>query len=162
MKEQITEWLDDDDREYEIIDHKQLSWLIQLKHGDRIVLLGNPEDYPKRLEVVYKLTVSKEHKQILTQLNSNQRAHFEKNLVMILSEGHNIYNIKRDGENIPDSVIVKMHMYDEDLNRTDFFNTVQNIVNIGMRVTIHFQSLGGAPVKEKEVSTTKPGPSLYR
>lgn len=162
MKEQLMEWLDEDDRDYKSMDHENLNWLIQLKHGDRVILLGNPKAYPERLEVVYKLTVSPEHKKVIESLDSNQRAGFEKNLVMILSEDRIIYNIKRDEDNLPKSVMIKRHIYHEDLNRTLFFDTIQNIINVGMRSTIHFQSLGGKTVQEKEVSSTRPGPSLYR
>jgi len=162
MKEQLTEWLDDDDREYKVIDHKQLNWLINLKHGERVVLLGNPKEYPKRLEVVYKLNVSDEHKKIIAQLDGNQRAGFEKNLVMMLANDNTIYNISRNDDNLPESVVIKRNLYAEDLNRTLLFDSIQQVINLGMRATIHFQSLGGPSVQEKEVSSSKPGPSLYR
>lgn len=162
MKEQITEWLDDDDREYKIIDHDQLNWLINLKHGDRVVLLGNPQDYSERLEIVYKLNVSDEHQKIIGQLDGNQRSGFEKNLVMMLANDNTIYNISRNDDNIPESVVVKRNLYAEDLNRTLLFDSIQQVINLGMRATIHFQSLGGPSVEQKEVSSTKPGPSLYR
>ncbi len=162
MKKQLLEWLDDDDREYKVIDHPNLNWLIQLKHGDRVVLLGNPEDYSKRLEVVYKLSVSEEHKQIIGGMDPKMRSGFERALVMMLSGDSVIYNIRRDKKNNPDNVVIKKHLYDEDITRTLFFDTVQSLVNVGMRTTVHFQSLGGVPTQGEEVSSTKPGPSLYR
>ncbi len=162
MKKQLLEWLDDDDREYKVIDHPDLNWLIQIKHGDRVVLLGNPKDYPKRLEVVYKLSVSDEHKQVIGGMDSKMRSGFERALVMMLSDNSVIYNIRRDEENNPDNVVIKKHLYDEDLTRTIFFDTIQSLVNVGMRTTVHFQSLGGVPTQAEDLSSTKPGPSLYR
>lgn len=162
MKEKITTWLDEDDREYEVKEHSDLNWLIQLKHGDRVILLGNPSKHEKRLEVVYKLNVSDEHKKIIKKLDNPQRSNFEKSLVMNLAHDNLIYNIQRDEGNLPTSIVIKKHLYEEDLNRTLFFDTIQGVVNDGMRATIHFQSLGGPKVQEKEVSSTKPGPSLYR
>lgn len=162
MKKQLTEWLDDDDREYSITDNPHLNWMIQLKHGDRTVLLGNPKDYPKRLEVVYKLTVSEEHKQIIGGMDPKIRAGFERAFVMILSDDSVIYNIRRGDNGVPENVVIKKHLYDEDLNRTLFFDTIQSLINVGMRTTVHFQSLGGLPPQDEDLSSTKPGPSLYR
>jgi len=156
-------WLDEDNRDYEVRDQEALNWLIQLKHGKRTVLLGNPKKYEKRVEVVYKLNVSQEHKKVLKKLNDKQRSGFEKALVMILAEDSNIYNIQRDGEKLPDSIVIKKHLYDEELNRGRFFDTIQYVVNLGMRTTMHFQSLGGAKISDQEeVSSTKTGPSIYR
>ncbi|MBS3816441.1 MAG: DUF2299 family protein [Candidatus Thermoplasmatota archaeon] len=162
MKKEITEWLEDDNREFEVKDQSGLNWLIHLKHGNRVVLLGNPEQNDKRLEVVYKLNVSEEHKKVLKKLNNKQRSGFEKKLVMILAQDTNIYNIQRDDQELPEAVIVKQHLYDDDLKKTLLFDTIQNVINIGMRATIHFQSLGGAEMEEQEVSSTKSGPSIYR
>ncbi|MEF8874513.1 MAG: DUF2299 family protein [Candidatus Thermoplasmatota archaeon] len=162
MKEKITEWLDEENREYEVKDHSDLNWLIHLKHGNRVVLLGNPEKNEKRLEVVYKLNISDEHKQVLQKLNDKQRGGFEKKLVMILAKNTNIYNIQRDEKNIPESVIIKRHLFEGDLKKTLLYDTVQNVINLGMRTTIHFQSLGGSEMKEEKVSTTKTGQSIYR
>lgn len=163
MKEQILRWLDDDDREYKVSEQKALHWLIQLKHGNRTVLLGNPKKNEKRLEVVYKLNVSDEHKKVLKKLNDKQRSGFEKSLVMMLATDSNIYNIQRDDEKLPDSIVIKKHLYDEELEKGKFFDTVQYVVNMGMRVTMHFQSLGGAKMADQdEVSSTKTGPSIYR
>ncbi len=163
MKEQLLKWLDEDDREYKINDQKALNWLIQLKHGNRMVLLGNPKKNEKRLEVVYKLNVSDEHKKVLKKLNDKQRSGFEKTLVMMLATDSNIYNIQRDDEKLPDSVVIKKHLYDEEMEKGKFFDTVQYVVNMGMRVTMHFQSLGGAKMTDQdEVSSTKTGPSIYR
>ncbi len=163
MKEQILSWLDDDGREYKVSEQKSLNWLIQLKHGKRTVLLGNPEKNKKRLEVVYKLNVSDQHKKVLKKLNKKQRSGFEKALVMLLAEDSNIYNIQRDDDNLPDSIVIKKHLYEEELRRGLFFETIQYVVNLGMRTTVHFQSLGGAKVPDQEeVSSTKTGPSIYR
>ncbi len=163
MKEQLLRWLDEDDREYEVSDQQSLNWLIQLKHGNRMVLLGNPKKNEKRLEVVYKLNVSDEHKKILKKLNDKQRSGFEKSLVMMLAADSNIYNIQRDDEKLPDSIVIKKHLYEEELKKGKFFDTIQYVVNIGMRTTMHFQSLGGAKMTEQEeVSSTKTGPSIYR
>ncbi len=162
MKEQILEWLDEDDREYKVNDHPKLDWIIQVKHGNRTVLIGKPLRYINRLEIVYKLNVSNEHKKIIKQLDNKQRNSFEKSLVMLLSVDAVIYNIHRDENKLPDSVVIKKHIYMEDLNKTKLFDTIQNVINMGMRTTIHFQSLGGAVPKEDEMSSTKTGPSLYR
>lgn len=162
MKEKIITWLDEESREYEIKDHPELNWLIHLKHGNRVVLLGNPKKNGKRLEVVYKLNISDEHKGVLQKLNDKQRAGFEKKLVMILARDSNIYNIQRDERDIPESVIIKRHLFQENLKKTLLFDTVQNVINMGMRATIHFQSLGGAKMKEEKVSSTKTGQSIYR
>lgn len=162
MKKQLIEWLDEEDREYKVLEHKNLNWLIQLKHGDRVILLGNPSKHPKRLEVVYKLSVSGEHKQTISGMDPKMRASFERTLVMMLSDDSVIYNIRRDADNSPDNIVIKKHLYDEDLNRTLFFDTIQSLVNVGMRTIVHFQSLGGVSVQEEELSSTKPGPSLYR
>ncbi|MFW5945603.1 MAG: DUF2299 family protein [Candidatus Natronoplasma sp.] len=163
MKEQILRWLDEDDREYQISDQPALNWLIQLKHGNRMVLLGNPKKNEKRLEVVYKLNVSDDHKKILKKLNDKQRSGFEKTMVMMLAVDSNIYNIQRDDENLPDSIVIKKHLYDEELGKGKFFDTIQYVVNMGMRTTMHFQSLGGAKMTDQdEVSSTKTGPSIYR
>ncbi len=162
MKDKIVKWLDEDDRDYEIKDHDDLKWMIQLKHGDRVILLGNPTQHDKRLEVVYKLNVSSDHKKTIKKLDNSQRSNFEKSLVMNLAHDNVIYNIQRDEDNLPSSIVIKKHLYQGDLNRTLFFDTIQSVVNDGMRATIHFQSLGGPQVEKKEVSSTKPGPSLYR
>ncbi len=163
MKEQLLRWLDEDDREYKVDEQPALNWLIQLKHGNRMVLLGNPKKNEKRLEVVYKLNVSGDHKKILKKLNDKQRSGFEKTLVMMLAVNSNIYNIQRDDENLPDSIVIKKHLYDEELEKGKFFDTIQYVVNMGMRTTMHFQSLGGAKMTEQdEVSSTKTGPSIYR
>ncbi|MFO8109208.1 MAG: DUF2299 family protein [Thermoplasmata archaeon] len=162
MKKQILEWLDDDDREYDLDEHPRLNWLIQLKHGGRVILLGNPKDYPKRLEVVYKLTVSGEHKQIISSMNPKTRAGFERAFIMLLSQNSVIYNIRRDDQGCPENVVIKKHLYDEDINRTLFFDTIQSLINVGMRTSVHFQSLGGVPAQDEDLSSTKPGPSLYR
>ncbi|MFW6375904.1 MAG: DUF2299 family protein [Thermoplasmatota archaeon] len=162
MKEQIINWLEEDNREYQENEHPQLNWLIQLKHGDRTVLLGNPEENKSRLEIVYKLNISPEHKEIFNKLDANQKVGFEKTLVMMLAEDSTIYNISRDDQNVPNSVIIKKHLYEQDLGIGVFFDTVQQVVNIGMRATIHFQSLGGSQQEQEDVSSTKSGPSLYR
>ncbi len=163
MKEQLLKWLDEDGREYEVTDQAGLNWLVQLKHGDRMVLLGNPEENEKRLEVVYKLNVSEEHKDILQKLNEKQRSGFEKGLVMILAEDANIYNIQRDDKGVPDSIVIKRHLYKEEIEKGLFFDTIQYVVNLGMRATMHFQSLGGVQMEEQdEVSSSKTGPSIYR
>ncbi len=162
MKDKIIEWLEEDDREFETKEQSQLNWLIHLKHGKRVVLLGNPEQNENRLEVVYKLNVSDEHKKVLQKLNDKQRSGFEKKLVMILAQDSNIYNIQRDDQNVPDSVIIKKHLYRDDLEKTMLFDTVQYVINIGMRTTIHFQSLGGSRVEQDKVSSTKTGQSIYR
>ncbi len=162
MKEKITQWLDEDSREYESVEHPNLRWLIELKHGDRMVLLGNPEENQKRLEVVYKLNVSDKHKEIMGKLDGNQRSGFEKALVMILAEDANIYNINRDEDNVPDSIVIKRHLYDSKLTKDNFFDTIQYVINMGMRTTIHFQSLHGANIQQKEVSSSRNHPSLYR
>ncbi len=162
MKAQIKEWLENDDREFEITEHEQLKWMIQVKHGDRVVLIGNPKSYDDRIEIVYKLNVSQEHQDMIKQLDNQQRGNFEKSLVMMLAEDEIIYNIQRNEDNLPDSVVIKRHLYEEDLNRTMFFDVIQKVVNMGMRATIHFQSLGGGQQAERDVSSTKPGPSLYR
>ncbi|MFP4001456.1 MAG: DUF2299 family protein, partial [Thermoplasmata archaeon] len=117
MKEQLLTWLDEDDRDYEVREQKGLNWLIHLKHGKRMVLLGNPEKNKKRLEVVYKLNVSDEHKKVLKKLNDKQRSGFEKALVMLLAEDSNIYNIQRDDGGLPDSIVIKRHLYEEELKR---------------------------------------------
>ncbi len=160
MKEDLTKWFDEENREYEDMEHDKLNWFIKLKHGERVILIGNPIEYPMRLELVYKLSVSPEHKGIIRQLNPNQRGGFEKALVLLLATDNIIYNIRRDEDNLPDSIIVKKHLYEEDLTRTELFDGIQTIINVGLRATIHFQSLGGAPVQDKELSST--GPSLYR
>ncbi len=162
MKEKITDWLEDDDREFKVKEQPKLNWLIHLKHGKRVVLLGNPEQNKKRLEVVYKLNVSDEHKKVLAKLNDKQRSGFEKKLVMILAQNSNIYNIQRDDQQIPDSVIIKKHLYQDDLKKTTLFDAVQYVINIGMRTTIHFQSLGGPRMEQEKVSSTKTGQSIYR
>lgn len=163
MKDQLLTWLDEDDRDYEVREQQGLNWLIQLKHGKRMVLLGNPEKNEKRLEVVYKLNVSDEHKKVLKKLNEKQRSGFEKALVMLLAEGSNIYNIQRDEESLPDSIVIKRHLYRGELRKGKFFDTIQYVVNLGMRTTMHFQSLGGAKMSDQEeVSSTKTGPSIYR
>lgn len=163
MKDKIVDWLEEDDREFKVKEQPQLNWLIHLKHGKRVVLLGNPEQNEKRLEVVYKLNVSDDHKKVLRKLNDKQRSGFEKKLVMILAQNSNIYNIQRDDQNVPDSVIIKKHLYYEDLGKTRLFDTIQYVINIGMRTTIHFQSLGGASrMEEEKVSSTKTGQSIYR
>ncbi len=163
MKDKILDWLDEERREYEVKEQQGLNWLIQLKHGNRYVLLGNPEKNEKRLEVVYKLNVSDQHKQVLKKLNDKQRSGFEKSLVMLLAEDSNIYNIMRDTNKLPDAVIIKKHLYHEEMRKSEFFDTIQYVVNIGMRVTMHFQSLGGAKIAEQdEVSSSKTGPSIYR
>ncbi len=162
MKEKITDWLDEENRDYEVKDHADLNWLIHLKHGNRVVLLGNPEKNEKRLEVVYKLNISDDHKKVLQKLNDKQRGAFEKKLVMLLAADTNIYNIQRDQEGIPESVIIKRHLFEEDLKKTLIYDTVQSVINMGMRTTIHFQSLGGAKMKEDKVSSTKTGQSIYR
>lgn len=163
MKEQLLKWLDEDGREYEVTDQSGLNWLVQLKHGGRMVLLGNPEKNEKRLEVVYKLNVSQEHKKVLTKLNDKQRSGFEKGLVMILAEDANIYNIQRDDDGLPDSIVIKRHLYQEEIEKGVFFDTIQYVVNLGMRATMHFQSLGGVKKEQQdEVSSTKTGPSIYR
>ncbi len=160
MKDKLVKWFDEENRGYEEMDHDKLNWFIKLKHGERVILIGNPTEYPMRLELVYKLSVSPEHKNIIRQLDPNQRGGFEKSLVLLLASDCIIYNIRRDEDNLPDSIIVKKHLYEEDLTRTEFFDGIQAIINVGLRATIHFQSLGGAPVQEKELSST--GPSLYR
>ncbi len=160
MKEDILKWFQEENREYEELEHEKLNWFIKLKHGERVILLGNPMEYPMRLEIVYKLSVSPEHKGIIRQLDPNQRSGFEKTLVLLLATESVIYNIGRDGDNLPDSIIVKKHLYQEDLTRTQLFDGIQAIINVGLRATIHFQSLGGSPVQEREMSST--GPSLYR
>ncbi len=163
MKEQLLKWLDEDGREYEVGEQEALNWLIKLKHGKRMVLLGNPKKNEKRLEVVYKLNVSDDHKKILKKLNDKQRSGFEKSLVMMLAADSNIYNIQRDDQKLPDSIVIKKHLYDEELKKGKFFDTIQYVVNMGMRTTMHFQSLGGAKVTDQEeVSSTKTGPSIYR
>ncbi len=163
MKEQLLTWLDEDEREYQVSEQPALNWLIQLKHGNRMVLLGNPKKNEKRLEVVYKLNVSDDHKKVLKKLNDKQRSGFEKTLVMMLAVDSNIYNIQRDDENLPDSIVIKKHLYDEELQKGKFFDTIQYVVNMGMRITMHFQSLGGAKMTDQdEVSSTKTGPSIYR
>lgn len=163
MKERILEWLDQDQRDYEVKEQKGLNWLIHLNHGNRYVLLGNPEKNKKRLEVVYKLNVSEQHKKVLKKLNDKQRSGFEKSLVMLLAEDSNIYNIIRDDEKLPDAIVLKKHLYEEELKKSEFFDTIQYVVNLGMRVTMHFQSLGGAKMTQKEeVSSSKTGPSIYR
>lgn len=162
MKDKIIDWLEKDDREFKIKEQAQLNWLIHLKHGKRVVLLGNPEQNEKRLEVVYKLNVSDEHKKVLGKLNDKQRSGFEKKLVMILARDSNIYNIQRDDNNIPESVIIKKHIYQDDLEKTMLFDTIQYVINIGMRTTIHFQSLGGPRMEQEKVSSTKTGQSIYR
>lgn len=156
------DWLEEDGREHELKDHPNLRWLIQVKHGDRVVLLGNPEENNDRLEIVYKLNVSKEHKEIIAKLDNNQRAQLEKSLIMILTEGNNIYNIERNDDNLPASVVIKKQVYEEDLTKTLFFDSIQNIINLGMRATIHFQSLDGKMGQKEEISSTKPGPAIYR
>ncbi len=162
MKEQISEWLDEDDREYKENEHPKLDWMIQLKHGNRTVLLGKPLRYVDRLEVVYKLNVSEEHKKVIQKLENKQRNNFEKSLVMLLSENAMIYNIHRDDNKLPDSIVIKKHIYMDELNKTSLFDMIQRVINMGMRTTIHFQSLGGAVSKKDEMSSTKTGPSLYR
>lgn len=162
MKEQIVNWLEEDNREYKVNDHPQLNWLIQLKHGDRTILLGNPQENKKRLEIVYKLNISPEHKEIFSKLDANQRVGFEKTLVMMLAEGSTIYNISRDDQSIPDSIVIKKHVYEQDLEIGLFYDTIQEVINMGMRATIHFQSLGGSQREQEDVSTTKSGPSIYR
>ena len=162
MKEKIIDWLEDDDREFEVKEQPKLEWLIHLKHGKRVVLLGNPEQNEKRLEVVYKLNVSEEHKKVLGKLNDKQRAGFEKRLVMILAQNSNIYNIQRDDHNIPDGVIIKKHIYKENLEKTMLFDTIQYVINMGMRTTIHFQSLGGPRMEQEKVSSSKTSQSIYR
>ena len=160
MKDKILEWFDEEKREYEEMEHDKLNWFIRLKHGDRTVLLGNPIEFPMRLEIVYKLSVSKEHRGVIQNLDPNNRGGFEKALVLILSDDCMIYNIQRDENNLPESIVIKKHLYEEDLTRTMLFDGIQSLINIGLRATIHFQSLGGVPTSEKEMSST--GPSLYR
>lgn len=160
MKDKLLEWFKEENREFEELSHEHLNWFIKLKHGERVILLGNPKDNPMRLELVYKLTVSKEHQTIIRQLNPGHRSNFEKALVILLATDSIIYNIRRNEENLPESLIVKVHLYDEDLTRTKLFDGIQTIINVGLRATIHFQSLGGTPVQEREMSST--GPSLYR
>lgn len=162
MKEKILGWFDEENREYKEKGHSDLNWLMHLKHGNRVVLLGNPKDRDSRLEIVYKLNISDDHKKVLRKLNDKQRASFEKKMVMILAKGSNIYNIQRDEDNIPNAVIIKRHLYDEDLKKTLLFDTIQKVINVGMKATIHFQSLGGAKIKEEKVSSTKTGQSIYR
>ncbi len=162
MKEQLMEWLDDDGRDYKILDHEQLNWMIQLKHGERTVLMGNPMTTPKRLEVVYKLSVSEEHKRILKSFDPKVRSSFERGLVMLLAVDSIIYNIRRDSEKNPDNIVIKKHLYEDSIDREKLFEAIQLIINVGMRTTIHFQSLGGAQDVEKDLTSTKPGPSLYR
>ncbi|MFO7791766.1 MAG: DUF2299 family protein [Candidatus Saliniplasma sp.] len=162
MKEQILEWLDEDDREYKVGEHPKLDWMIQVKHGNRTVLLGKPLRYIDRLEIVYKLNVSEEHKKVIQQLENKQRNNFEKSLVMLLSVDAVIYNIHRDDNKLPDSIVIKKHMYMDDIKKTRLFDTIQKVINMGMRTTIHFQSLGGAVPQEEEMSSAKTGPSLYR
>ncbi len=160
MKDRILKWFDEEKREYEELEHDKLNWFIKLKHGDRTVLLGNPMDYPMRLELVYKLSVSQEHRDVISNLDPNNRGGFEKALVLILSHDSIIYNIIRKENNLPESIVIKKHLYEEDLTRTMLFDGIQSLINIGLRATIHFQSLGGVVSTEKEMSAT--GPSLYR
>ncbi len=162
MKEKMIGWLEEENRDYDVKDHPELNWLIHLEHGNRVVLLGNPKKNKKRLEIVYRLNVSEEHKSMLLNLNDKQRAGFEKNLVMILAKGSNIYNIRRDEKAIPKSIIIKRHIFEEDLERTLLFDTIQKVINMGMRTTIHFQSLGGATVRDEKVSSSKTSQSIYR
>jgi len=162
MKEQILEWLDEDDREYKVSDHPKLDWMIQVKHGNRTVLLGKPLRYIDRIEVVYKLNVSEDHKRIIQKLDNKQRNKFEKAMVMLLAVDSVIYNVHRDENKLPDSIIIKKHIYMDDINKTLLFDMIQKVVNMGMRTTIHFQSLGGAVPQEEEMSSSKTGPSLYR
>lgn len=162
MKDQIVSWLEEDNRDFQVNEHPQLNWLIQLKHGDRTILLGNPEENKNRLEIVYKLNISPEHKEIFNKLEANQKLGFEKTLVMMLAEASTIYNISRDNQQIPDSIVIKKHIYKQDLSVGLFYDTIQEVVNMGMRATIHFQSLGGSQKEQEDVSSTKSGPSIYR
>ncbi|MFP4051269.1 MAG: hypothetical protein ACLFVB_05965, partial [Thermoplasmata archaeon] len=60
------------------------------------------------------------------------------------------------------SIVIKKHVYEQDLEIGLFYDTIQEVINMGMRATIHFQSLGGSQREQEDVSTTKSGPSIYR
>lgn len=162
--EKITKWLEEQNRDYEISDKtkEELHWLLQFRHRNKSILVGNPKDKEKCIEMVYKLNISDEHQKAIKNLNGRQRPTFENSLVALLSSGSIIYTIQRDKNKSPTLITMKHQLFEDTLTRQRFFDRLISLINIGQRVIMQFQSLQSNNSRNKETDTSPDGPSLYR
>lgn len=165
MKEKITEWLDEQGRDYKLVEeetNENVEWLIDLKHHRTTIIIGKPKEATKRIDVVYKMGVSENHQKALAKMNKQQRKGFEHTLATMLVVEDCIYQMRKGERGVVDFIMIKNHIYEDELSRSKLFHTIQYVVNRGRQISFLFGKLGDGKKFEQDSSPSDSGQSIYR